>query len=325
VAILPGDLPRAERRSASPRHLLSLTGGGFRGLFSARVLSLMEAEAGRLISKPFDLIAGTSIGGILAIGIAAEIPAETLVKSFRKRGSSIFRPKLTSFGGFTAARYDSESLRSAVEAILGPAMANRPFRELPVPLLIVAINEQTSEPKLFRTLACDPASDDTLSTLDVALATSAAPTFFAPHKVNDRMFVDGGLVANAPDMLLVTEAQRTFGCALSDLHLCSVGTAHSPRVGAVSGKPGKIGWMMRHELIELIMDTQQALVADQIAALSLATALRIEARPATRIDMDDVSKETITELLNLADQAVATAKATRLGDWRRFLAHHAAA
>ena len=285
----------------------------------------MEAEAARTISKLFDLVAGTSIGGILAIGIAAEIPANELVTSFKDLGSSIFRPKLTSVGGFTAARYDGEnSLRSAIGAILGPS-ANRPFRRLPVPLLIVAINEQTSEPKLFRTLACDPASDDTLSTLDVALATSAAPTFFAPHKVNDRMFVDGGLIANAPDMLLVTEAQRTFGCALSDLHLCSIGTANSPRVGAVGGKPGKIGWMLRHGLIELIMDAQQALVADQIAALSLATALRIEARPATQIDMDDVTKGTTSELLNLADQAVATTKATRLGDWRRFLAHHVAA
>jgi uncharacterized protein len=316
-----GDLPESQRTAASPRHLLSLAGGGFRGLFSARVLERMEADSGTKLASRFDMIAGTSIGGILAIGLACGITAATLVAIMREYGPEIFRPKRTSFGGFVSCRYDSSVLAEAIEKILGKPLATRTFAEIPAALLVVAVNERTSEPRIFRTNSLTPGAGDKVSTLNVALATSAAPTFFAPHRVGDETYVDGGLIANARDLILIGEAMRAFGASLDDIHLCSVGTASSARVGEVTGHPGKFGWVARHALIELIMDAQAALAAEQVDRLGPASILRVDRRPARRIALDDVAPPTVIELLNLADQAAKEAMTGQLTTWRRILAH----
>lgn len=73
-----------------PFQALTLTGGGYRGLFSARALQVMEDHCGEPIGRHFDLIAGTSIGGIVALAVAFEIPMSTVVQTFEKRGSDIF-------------------------------------------------------------------------------------------------------------------------------------------------------------------------------------------------------------------------------------------
>jgi len=321
--LAPGQLSKTERRVAVPRHLLALAGGGFRGLFTARVLERLETAANAKLATRFDLIAGTSIGGILAIGIACGISATDLVAQMREHGPEIFRPKPTSLGGFVSSRYDSSVLRAVIEKILGKSVAKKPFVKIPAALIVVAVDERTSEPRIFRTDMLAPGNDDTTSTLDVALATSAAPTFFSPHFIGDDAYVDGGLVANAPDLVLIGEAIRAFGARLADIHLCSVGTASSARVGKVAGMPGKWGWMMRHSLIELIMDAQAALAADQVDSLGPASVLRINRRPARHITLDDVAPATAIELLNLADQAADSAAAEQATAWRRILAHRA--
>jgi patatin-like phospholipase/acyl hydrolase len=321
--LVPGRLPKIERTAATPKHLLALAGGGFRGLFTARVLARMEADAGVKLASRFDLMAGTSIGGILAIGIACGISAADLVALMREHGPQIFRPNRRSLGGFVSSRYDSSVLRGAIEKIVGKEFAKRPFAEIPAALIVIAVAERTSEPRIFRTNIVAPGKGDIVSTIDVALATSAAPTFFAPHFVGDDAYVDGGLIANAPDLVLIGEAMRAFGARLDDIHLCSVGTASSARVGTVAGQPGKWGWVKRHSLIELIMDAQAALAADQADCLAPASILRVDRRPARRIALDDVAPKTATELVNLADQAVESAQKEHAIAWRRILAHDA--
>lgn len=316
-----GTLPKHHRTAVRPRHLLALSGGGYRGLFTATVLQHMERAARIRLARRFDMIAGTSIGGILAIGLACGIGASRLARLIRDNGSQIFRARLTSFGGFTASHYDSTALKGAIETILGKDIAARPFAHVPAPLIVVAVNERTSAPRIFRTDLAAPGAGDAIPTIDVAMATSAAPTYFPPHVVGDEAFVDGGLIANAPDLVLIGEAIRRYGAKLDDIHLCSIGTAGSTRVGAASGGPGKLGWVLRHKLIELIMDAQAELAADQVDCLKPASVLRIDRRPSRRIDLADVSEGTTIELINLADQAVAEARTDQLPAWRRILAH----
>lgn len=89
----PADLPTEERRSRRDRHLQSLSGGGYRGLFTATVLAAAERVGGRKLASCFDMIAGTSIGGILAIGIACGVPATDLAALIREHGTSIFESR----------------------------------------------------------------------------------------------------------------------------------------------------------------------------------------------------------------------------------------
>lgn len=296
-------LPPEEKRGAVPRHLLALTGGGYRGLFSAEIIAALE-RPGIKFASHFDMIAGTSIGGIIAIGLACGVTGATLAALIRDRGSAIFKSKLTSIGGFTAARYASDGLEAAVVTAIGKSHANRYFSDIPVPLVVCAVDELGSRPRIFRTDLASGGNGDKVRTLDVALATSAAPTYFQPHFIQDRNFVDGGLIANAPDLVVLTEAIRRFGCSYSDCHLLSVGTANSPRQGRASGSPGKIGWIAKHKIIDLIMTAQEELAISQVRALAPATFLRLDMTPSRKIELDEVSEGATSLLISLAGKCL---------------------
>lgn len=317
----PGELPKEERSGRRDRHLLALTGGGYRGLFSAEVLAAAEADSGDLLAKRFDMISGTSVGGILAIGIACGVSARDLAEFVRELGPAIFQPRRFSFAGFSKSRYGSAGLRRAIEVVLGQENAQRPFSDIPVPLVVSAVHEGTGTPHLFRSTAAATGKGDDVTTLDVALATSAAPTYFPPHRIGNRVYVDGGLVANAPDLVVLTEASRIFGSRLEDCHLLSVGTAGALRDGAVEGAPGKIGWLTRHTIIDLIMTAQEALAIDQVRCLRPSTFLRIDATPPVPIKLDDTSAKATEMIIALAQSAIEHIQHTQKSEWRRFLSY----
>jgi len=317
----PPELPRDERRSRRDRHLLALSGGGYRGLFTANVLAAAEEIGRRPLVSHFDMIAGTSIGGILAIALACEVPATDLVALMREHGTTIFRPRRLTFSGISRSHYDNAGLRRTIEKVLGRANARRPFAEIPVRLVVTAVHEGTSRPHIFRTNLASNGKGDAASTLDVALATSAAPTFFPPHTIDGQVFVDGGLAANAPDLVLLTEAMRFFACSLSECQLLSIGTAGVPRVGSVEGAPGKYGWVVKHALVDLLMSAQEALAIDQVRTLRPGGFLRVDATPPRKIILDDTTAATTELLTALASQAVIDVETSQGADWRRFLAH----
>lgn len=316
-----GELPREQRRGRRDRHLLALTGGGYRGLFTAEVLAAFEEEGGAPLSTRFDMIAGTSIGGILAIGLACGVNAADLAALIREHGPAIFRPRPLSFAGFSSSHYGSEGLRRAIEVVLGRQRAKQPFAKIPVPLVVCAVHEGSGTPQLFRTDLAAAGKGDDVPVLDVALATSAAPTYFPPHRIGDRVYVDGGLIANAPDLVLLTEASGRLGCTLDQCHLLSIGTAGAARAGSAKGAPGKIGWIAKHAIIDLIMTAQEALAIEQVRSLRPGTFLRVDASPAAPIGLDDVSQTATEQIVELSRQAVQQVRQAAAADWRRFLAH----
>jgi predicted acylesterase/phospholipase RssA len=316
-----GTLPGPQRRAAKPRQLLALSGGGFRGLFTAKVLELLEIDAGP-IGQRFDVIGGTSIGGILAIALACGISAASVRQRFAEDGRKIFRKRILRAGGLIGARYSPDPLRKTIAAALG-AWVSRPFADIPKPLLVVAIEERSGQPKIFRSNALAPGQGDSVTILDAALATSAAPTFFPPHHIGKAAYVDGGLIANSPDLVLVSEAMRRFGSGLSDLAVLSVGTAGSPREGRAGGDPGAAAWLLSHRLIELTIDAQASLAMAQLKQLGPRRVLRIDAAPERPMDMDDASARAIRSLEALGVEAIGRVKGKDLAELRRLLAHTA--
>lgn len=192
---------------------------------------------------------------------------------------------------------------------------------MPKATLVVAVNERTSAPKTFVSdgLAVDQGEE--ISALDAALATSAAPTYFPPHRVKEDVYVDGGMVANAPDLILASATLRRFGIDIENLHVCAIGTAGTARVGAVQGSPGKLGWVVRHDVITLTLDAQAALAARELDGLVPGRVLRLNATPSKPIQLDDVSPSTAKELMGLADGTFELAKAQHATKLRQFLAH----
>jgi patatin-like phospholipase/acyl hydrolase len=205
--------------------ILALSGGGFRGLYTAKIVADLEEESGKPFASHFDLIAGTSVGGILALALALEIEAARIVTLFEKHGSEIFC-KRRSLWGVIQAPYSADGLRAllAAEDLFGSQLLGACKH----PVIIPSVNYSTGEGVLFKTSHHpDLRRDHRAPLVDVALATSAAPGFFPRHRYANSQYVDGGLFANAPGILALHEATQFFSRTDDDVHLMSIGTMSS--------------------------------------------------------------------------------------------------
>jgi uncharacterized protein len=206
-------------------NILVLSGGGYRGLYTAKVLADIERETKKPIREQFDLISGTSIGGILALAIAKGVPAQDMVNLFINHGDAIFKSRnFTFFGLIFKSPFTQDVLAHHLDCIFG----NATLGDLQSRVLIPAINYSTGEPQLFKTPHHESfRHDHRLKIKDIALATSAAPTYFPRHKIENSQFVDGGLFANFPGYLALHEAEHFLKIPLEDIHLLAVGTMSS--------------------------------------------------------------------------------------------------
>jgi len=205
--------------------ILALSGGGYRGLYTAKILADLEQDIGEPVARRFDLIAGTSIGGILALAIALEIPAERMVKLFEQHGQEIFKRRFSPLGFFRAP-YSPKPLKHLLGA--SDIFGNQTLGACKHPVIVPAINYSTGQPQLFKTPHHpDFKRDYKFHLVDIALATSAAPAYFPRHTFNNNQYVDGGLYANAPGLLALHETETFFKHPIEAVHMLSIGTMSS--------------------------------------------------------------------------------------------------
>lgn len=218
--------------------ILALSGGGFRGLYTASVIEQLEARTRVPFGRHFDLIAGTSIGGIIALALAMEKPASQIVQLFTEHGALIFKKR--SFG-YRRSRFSPDTLRSVLEGVFG----NATLADCVHPVVIPSVNYSSGRPQMFKT-AHDPrlTQDGRLRLVDVALATSAAPTYFPRHAMNEQQFVDGGLVANAPGLIALHEAEIYLDFLPTHTRLLSIGTLSVPTDAdpTANSEGGAVDW-----------------------------------------------------------------------------------
>lgn len=241
-------LPWPESR---PFHILSLDGGGIRGLYSACLLQIIESEitGGEHVSDYFDLIAGTSTGGIIAVGLGFAMSATSLVDLYSEGGERIFPPiryrqtkrNFENFGkNLTHPKYDHRPL----ETLLYGALKDSVLGESSARLVIPAFMVPTSEIAVFKTdHHPDYKRDHRTFAWEVCRATSAAPTYFSPHERNGRAFIDGGLWANNPILVAVTEALSCFDVSPAQLRILSIGTGNQPyQISLKDARGGLWNW-----------------------------------------------------------------------------------
>lgn len=241
-------------------HVLALSGGGYRGLYTATVLAELEAAMGRPIASHFDLICGTSAGGLLALGLAAEIPAQELKELFEQKGQRIFgcRSLLRRILGFWwTAKHDSAGLRG----VLTERFGGLTLGDLKHRVLIPAVNYTTGRGQFFKT-PHHPSfeMDHRMSAVDVALATAAAPVYF-PLQRNDRgVFADGGLVGNAPGLFGLHEVRSFLAPDGARVRVLSIGTMTIGTTvrGAANLDRGFVPWS--GGLFDLVISAQESSV-----------------------------------------------------------------
>jgi hypothetical protein len=240
--------------------ILSLDGGGIMGAFTASVLAPLEKATGQRIADHFDLITGTSTGGLIAIALGLGKTAADIRDFYRTEGSKIFPP-----GGFLGGwlrrlrhifrpKFSPKSLRSAIEAVVG----SRLLGESRCRLVIPAYDVDQGCVYLFKTAHHIRFKfDGHLPAADVALATSAAPTYFPAHAIQGRgTYIDGGVWANCPAMVGLTEAVNFLGQSATDIRLLSVSTTSYPfRIMDAKRLGGILNW--NATLIETLMFGQE--------------------------------------------------------------------
>jgi len=229
--------------------LLCLSGGGYLGLYTASVLAELEKASGKPLRETFDLLAGTSVGGIIALGLAAGTSAADIRDAFIENGSAIFSNLPPPQGevarlldlrrNFKKAKYRTEPLKAVIEDIVG---ANLLVGDLGQRVIVPAVNLTKGRPQVFKTPHHPTFIRDLhLKVVDVALATSAAPTFFPVHQIGGELFADGGLYANSPDFLALHEAEYFLATPVEQVRMLSIGTTTGQF--SFSNATGKdLGW-----------------------------------------------------------------------------------
>lgn len=210
--------------AACQGQILALSGGGYRGLYTAKILACIEESIGHPIARHFDLLAGTSIGGILALGLACELPTANLVCLFEENGSAIFKRRARL--GYFKSKYSSDGLAKLLGS--SDVFGSRTLGDCKHRVIVPSINYTTGDPVVFKT-PHHPSfhNDHKLRLVDVALATSAAPSYFPRHIIDHSQFVDGGLIANAPGLIALHEVEHFLKVPVDAVRLLSIGTMSS--------------------------------------------------------------------------------------------------
>ena len=213
----------------------SFEGGGVRGIMQAEIMAVLEEASGKPAWCQFDLMAGTSVGSIIAACLAVGIPAPEVVKFFTERAAGIFSgswwiplPRL-----WASAKYPATGLHDALVAILG----TRTLADCKTDFIATAFEMKTGRTTYFQSYGVSRGDADELvigpdslmPLVDVCMASSAAQTYFPAHAWRQYIWWDGGSTGfNAPDMLALSECRSISPAGVLDLKMLSIGNGNTP-------------------------------------------------------------------------------------------------
>ena len=282
-----------------PFKILSIDGGGIRGVFPAMVLANLEAELKSKgvekwqVYQNFDLICGTSTGGIMAIALALGIPAKEIYELYLNNADLIFGNKKGFFRRFRHAAHNRETLEKLIRYKYksyhnGEDGEDPRLKHCKTHVAIPIYDLMEGRPSVLKSKYHEAfVRDYHIPAYQAALATSAAPTYFDPYsgsyedlKGLEQSFqnkIDGGVFANNPALNGIIEAKKAFNFNLSDLSVLSIGTGHQKFCDAGIDKKKKHRkkygihyWMLQGDkkrLIEVFMQGQSQQVQNLIGIL----------------------------------------------------------
>lgn len=208
-----------------PFRVLSIDGGGMRGLWAASFLRRIEELVSGSINEYFDLLVGTSTGGIICLALGKGMTSAEIAEFYISEGSKIFpyKSKMSRAAKFICLQpiYDRYSLGESLSGAFG----NTKLGDSVSRLCITSCDSKYNDIYVYKTPHhVDFCNDWKESMVSVGIATSAAPVFFAPHLNNGYVLRDGGLWANNPIMIGVVEALTGFDIAPEQLRILSLGS-----------------------------------------------------------------------------------------------------
>ncbi len=307
--------------------VLSIDGGGIKGLYSSRILEHFEDKFECHIAEYFDLICGTSTGGLIALGLSLHIPVQQISDFYCKRGKEIFPQRNSWLSSlkqlFFHSKYDNQKLRRALEEMFG----ERTLADSRCLLCIPVFSLTDGRPFIFKYdhNEGDLSRDNKTKYVDIALATSAAPTYLPIVTIDTydhKQFIDGGTCANNPTLVGVLEALRYFvgnGKGFQKLMVMSISSLEPNPGRRFINKPRRsvIDW--NTDLISTFFEGQAYLTnyfAENLAKYcgSPFDYVRIPGAPlspqhSSIIDLDNTSNEALNLMSQMGkDQALQWSK-----------------
>jgi uncharacterized protein len=286
--------------------VLAIDGGGIRGLIPALVLTEMEQRAGRRIFEMFDLIAGTSTGGILACALCAPdpLPASELVALYEEEGPKIFDrslfQRIKSAEGLLDEKYDDTALDRALERFL----EHKRLAETRPNLIVPAYDTALPGPYFFKTTKARESAEDDFPLSVVARATSAAPTYFEAQEAGERALVDGGVFAGNPAMCAFAEVLNEVDAR--EVVLLSLGTGERTRKHSFDEIKDWGVAMWARPILDVVFDGVSDAVhyqLDHVLGGDRYWRLQTELTLASD-DLDDATEDNLAKLRGHADDLI---------------------
>ena len=299
------------------RTVLSIDGGGIRGIIPALVLDYLEQASNKSISELFDLSVGTSSGGIIALGIAQadaqgkpKYTAHDLAEFFENSGRKIFQKtvwrNIRSAGGVLDERYSARPL----EAALRKYYADTRLGDTLGSTMVTSYDIEGRRTLFLKSWHPD---HETVLCRDAARATSAAPTYFEPARIDvqgsHRALIDGGVFVNSPVVSAYAEALKLFPG--EPLAVVSLGTGELiRRIPYESAKDwGRAGWVT--PLIDCMFDGATKVANHQMRMFLGDHYFRLQVTlDEANDDMDDASEVNIQNLKRIADRMISENRPT---------------
>jgi uncharacterized protein len=256
--------------------ILSIDGGGTRGIVPATILAHIEEQTGNSVCQLFDLVVGTSTGAILALALTKpssngqpEITARQLCAIYERDIPRIFQHPRSWWGNLLTPKYRSAAFKQVLES----AFADCTLKSALCDVLVPSFDIEHRLPYMFRSRLAREQSEHDFLMRDVALAASATPTLFDPvhfpRSSGDRFIslVDGGVFANNPAICALAESKAMFQGDDVDFFLISIGTGKSlrPLTKEMTGLWGYVRWS--RPMLDLVLESISEAVHEQMKSL----------------------------------------------------------
>jgi patatin-like phospholipase/acyl hydrolase len=285
--------------------VLSLDGGGVRGLHTLAVLQELETTYGFKVKDHFDVFGGTSTGGLLAVLYAAGYETSDLLNLYNVEIPKIFTKgvwrKVTSGFGLFDEKYSNKALSAAAMKYVGTTTMN----ELKKPAYVTTVDITSTMTKVI-------GPDSQMLARLAVLSTSAAPTYFPPVSVGDTALVDGGLVANNPSVALITEVMKDHKLKTPvKIQMLSVGTGYCPHGITLKRAEGMGALEWAGPISGTMMSVQSGFYHDIAKVLLGKNYLRINSEMPHDVALDSLDKDDWDLLMEIGKE---TAKSTLKAD-----------
>ncbi len=282
------------------KYILSVDGGGIRGIIPAIILAEIEKRTRKRVAEIFDLIAGTSTGGIVVAGLGKkdeqgnpQYSANDLVELYQEYGayifkSSFFRRSILSW--INCAQYPHKNIEFILDKYFGDDTLQNTLSNV----LLTSYDIHNNRPFFFKSWREDR---NFIRLKDALRATTAAPTYFIPKHLKidqiDRVLVDGGGFANNPAACAYASSKRLF--PNDDIILLSIGTGRTDRSITNSRRFGKIGWIK--PLLNVMFASSLDAVNYQLDQVIADKYIRIQSQlKIASPDMDNITSKNIKSL-----------------------------